>query len=151
MFTYEESYPSYEDYEEDAKTEYTTISNSMACARIIVDLAHDAKKAMKMNSKVMVKIKIEDMLLRTVGMIDYSEIDDRAEDMIETICDTLDVSVKSIISCIRDYYSGKLQDLVEELITHRFDTIQTMLDDLLYHEEFVKENFGKYEYFGQKK
>ena len=135
MFIYEEEYTA---------EEYTRISNSDACARIIVDLAYAAKKAMTMHYKVILKMKIEDMLLKTLGMVDFLDIEGRCEEMLEVICEYLDVDVRVADKYAKDYYCAGIQELVQSLVEERFDSIEPMLNELIAHDAEVHKNFGRH-------
>lgn len=149
------------DYQDDSDVIDYIEQVNLASARIIVSLAQDAKKYLNADVAVLVKMKIESMFTRTLGIILKHEIESGStfHTMISELCDYIDVSVAYAYQKTRDSFDSVISEIVDEKVKAAFldademKELRALLDDIIALKDRVDYNrdcFGEVKYASYK-
>lgn len=144
----------YDDYESD----YVEQIN-IASAHIIIALAEDAKKRLDQNIAVLVKMKLDSMFTRTLGLMLQTEVKDSTvfDKAISLICDYLDVTVAYAHQKTRDQYDSVISAAIDEKVklvfayTEEREALEDVLDNIIALKasiDYDRDSYGdlKYDY-----
>ena len=145
------------DYQDDSDVVDYVDQVNLSSARIIVSLAQAARKYLDADVAVLVKMKIESMFTRTLGLILKHEIENGStfDTMISELCDYLDVTVAYAYQKTRDQYDSAISDAIDEKVKAAFSDaeerkeLRALLDDIIALKDRVDYNrdcFGDIKY-----